>query len=113
MAINIGDLLLDSFSGQIKSSRCLTAGHMVRDARRCRAPHHEDLRPRPEEHRAAMRLEGRGPHVEKSSGVLGSTLRPNPKIYPTNPFIGLAAAESGNTVSASARSLRPRWSAST
>jgi len=31
---------------------------MVRDARRCRAPHHEGLRPHPEEHREAMRLEG-------------------------------------------------------
>ena len=31
---------------------------MVRDARR-RAPHHEGLRPHPEEHCGAMRLEGR------------------------------------------------------
>src|ERR1700733_13973174 len=31
---------------------------VVRDARRCRAPHHEEERPHPEEHRAAMRLEG-------------------------------------------------------
>jgi hypothetical protein len=33
-------------------------GLMVRDARHGRAPHHEDLRPHPEEHREAMRLEG-------------------------------------------------------
>src|SRR5712664_1339568 len=35
-----------------------TCGLMVRDARRCRAPHHEGFRPHPEEHREAMRLEG-------------------------------------------------------
>jgi len=29
-------------------------GHMVRDARRCRAPHHEGLRPHPEEARSAV-----------------------------------------------------------
>ena len=36
---------------------CLSRGLMVRDARR-RAPRHEGLRPHPEEHREAMRLEG-------------------------------------------------------
>jgi len=34
------------------------AGLMVRDARRCRAPHHEGLGPHPEEPRLARRLEG-------------------------------------------------------
>src|SRR5260370_13335359 len=42
----------------VRSSHCRSSrGLMVRDARR-RAPHHEGLRPHPEEHCEAMRLEG-------------------------------------------------------
>ncbi len=33
---------------EIQRDRCASNGHMVRDARRCRAPHHEGFRPYPE-----------------------------------------------------------------
>jgi hypothetical protein len=51
--------VLTIIEGQmIPTAEAVFGGLVVRDARRRRAPHHEDQRPHPEEHRTAMRLEG-------------------------------------------------------
>ena len=54
------DAIVDNreFALSRRASIMINDGHMVRDARRCRAPHHEGPRPHPEEHRETMRLEG-------------------------------------------------------